>query len=109
MTQNTVEFESLLVYDSSEDFSDTESTFEDICSKMEDTRENEEDNSLELYVGKTFQNWEHVKNFIKKYAATKGHGVRIGGGGKVDKMTNEVMKRRYLYHYAGKASFKQTT
>ncbi|CAB5374543.1 unnamed protein product [Rhizophagus irregularis] len=96
MTQNTVEFESLLVYDSSEDFSDTESTFEDICSKMEDTRENEEDNSLELYVGKTFQNWEHVKNFIKKYAATKGHGVRIGGGGKVDKMTNEVMKRRYL-------------
>ncbi|CAB5203403.1 unnamed protein product [Rhizophagus irregularis] len=94
ITQNTVEFESLLAYDSSEDFSDTESTFEDICSEMEDTRENEEDNSLELYVGKTFQNWEHVENFMKKYAATKGHGVRIGGGGKVDKMTNEVMKRR---------------
>ncbi|CAB4473778.1 unnamed protein product [Rhizophagus irregularis] len=82
ITQNTVEFESLLAYDSSEDFSDTESTFEDICSEMEDTRENEEDNSLELYVGKTFQNWEHVENFMKKYAATKGHGVRIGGGGK---------------------------
>ncbi|CAB4482290.1 unnamed protein product [Rhizophagus irregularis] len=93
MTQNTVEFESLLAYDSSEDFSDTENTFEDICSEMEDTRENEEDNSLELY----------------KYAAAKGHGVRIGGGGKVDKMINEVMKRRYLCHHAGKASSKQTT
>ncbi|PKB96455.1 hypothetical protein RhiirA5_434807 [Rhizophagus irregularis] len=44
-----------------------------------------------------------------KYAAAKGHGVRIGGGGKVDKMINEVMKRRYLCHHAGKASSKQTT
>ncbi|CAB5363079.1 unnamed protein product [Rhizophagus irregularis] len=109
MIQNTAEFESLLAYDSSEDFSDTESTFEDICSEMEGTKENEEDNSLELYVGKTFQNWDHVEKFMKKYAAAKGHGVRIGGGGKVDKTTNEVMKRRYLCRHAGKASSKQTT
>ena len=85
------------------------STFEDICSEMEGTKKNEEDNSLELYVGKTFQNWDHMEKFMKKYAAAKGHGVRIGGGGKVDKTTNEVMKRRYLCRHAGKASSKQTT
>ncbi|RIB04689.1 hypothetical protein C2G38_2048228 [Gigaspora rosea] len=28
----------------------------------------------ELTVGKTFQSWEHVTNFMKKYAAEKGHG-----------------------------------
>lgn len=46
---------------------------------------------------------------MKKYAAVKGHGVRIGRDGKVDKTTNEVMKQRYLYHHAEKVSSKQTT
>jgi len=77
-------------------------------SKIEGTKENKENNSLDLYVGKTFQNWNHVEKFMKKYAAAKGHGIRIGGGGKVDKTTNEVIKRRYLCRHAGKANSKQT-
>lgn len=36
------------------------------------------DINKELCVGKTFQSWKHVKNFMKKYAAEKGHGIRIG-------------------------------
>ena len=62
-----------------------------------------------LFVGKAFQSWEHVTNFMKRYAAVKGHGVRIGGGGKVDKTTNEVLKRRYLCRHVGKTTSKQTT
>ncbi|CAI2173610.1 6216_t:CDS:2, partial [Funneliformis geosporum] len=26
-----------------------------------------------IFIGKTFQSWEHVTNFIKRYAAIKGH------------------------------------
>src|SRR4051812_18502451 len=78
---------------------------------MESTEENksteENNNTLELYVGKTFHNWDHVARFMKKYAAAKGHGVRIGGGEKVNKTTNEVMKRSYLCRHAGKAKSKQ--
>ncbi|CAB4375732.1 unnamed protein product [Rhizophagus irregularis] len=33
-------------------------------------------------LGKTFQSWDHVANFMKKFATAKGHGVRIGSGGK---------------------------
>jgi hypothetical protein len=57
----------------------------------------------ELFVGKTFQSWDHVANFMKRYAASKGHGVRIGGGSKINKETNEVIKRTYLCRHAGKA------
>ena len=45
---------------------------------------------------------------MKKYAATKGHGVRIGGGGKVNKETKEVLKRTYLCRHAGKANSKSS-
>ena len=68
----------------------------------------EENNNLELYTGKTFHNWDHVARFMKKYASAKGHGVRIGGGGRVNKETKEVMKRTYLCRHAGKAKPKQT-
>ncbi|CAB5367035.1 unnamed protein product [Rhizophagus irregularis] len=27
----------------------------------------------------TFQSWDHVANFMKKFSASKGHGIRIGG------------------------------
>ncbi|PKB92077.1 hypothetical protein RhiirA5_446144 [Rhizophagus irregularis] len=50
----------------------------------------EEEDTMKLYVGKTFHNWDYVINFMKKYAATKGHRVRIGGEEKVDKITQEI-------------------
>ena len=37
-----------------------------------------------LFVGKTFQSWDHVANFMKRYGSVKGYGIRIDGGGKVD-------------------------
>ena len=52
----------------------------------------EENNTLELYVSKAFHNWDHVARFMKKYASAKGHEVRIGSGGNIDKATNEVLK-----------------
>ena len=45
-----------------------------------------------LFVGKIFQNWEYVEKFMKKYATVKGHEVRISGGGRIDKTSNEVIK-----------------
>ena len=66
----------------------------------------EEEDTTKLYVGKTFRNWNHVANFMKKYAATKGHGVRIGGGERVDKTTQETIKRTYLCCHAEKAKSK---
>ncbi|CAI2195799.1 8184_t:CDS:1, partial [Funneliformis geosporum] len=27
-----------------------------------------------LFVGKSFQSWDHVAKFMKRYAAAKGHG-----------------------------------
>jgi len=48
--------------------------------------------AVELFVDKTFQSWNHVANFMKRYAASKGHGIRIGGGSKVNKVTNKVIK-----------------
>ncbi|CAB4421623.1 unnamed protein product [Rhizophagus irregularis] len=72
---------------------------------MENTEEN---STSELHIGKTFSNWDHVAKFMKRYAAAKGHGVRIGGGGKVNKETKEVIKRTYLCRHAGKAKSDQT-
>ena len=40
---------------------------------------------------------------MKRYASIKGHGVRIGGGGRVDKENNQVLKRTYLYQHAGES------
>ena len=45
---------------------------------------------------------------MKRYAAIKGHGVRIGGSGKVDQATKEVIKRTYLCRHAGKAKSNRT-
>ena len=69
-------------------------------------RETDKTDNLELYVGKTFQNWDHVANFMKKFAASKGHGIRIRGGSKVNK-ANEVIKRTYLCRHAGKVKSNQ--
>lgn len=60
---------------------------------MENTEEN---STSELHIGKTFSNWDHVAKFMKRYAAAKGHEVRIGGGEKVNKETKEVTKRTYF-------------
>ncbi|CAB5373679.1 unnamed protein product [Rhizophagus irregularis] len=67
---------------------------DDVCNEniVEEVENTDKSDISELYVGKTFQSWDHVANFMKKFATAKGHGVRIGGGGKVDKATNEVLK-----------------
>ncbi|CAB5381264.1 unnamed protein product [Rhizophagus irregularis] len=93
--------------------SDNEYEIEDIAEGEEEEEEEEEEkkeeeDTMKLYVGKTFHNWDRVANFMKKYAATKGHGVRIGGGGKVDKTTQEITKRTYLCRHAGKAKSKSS-
>ncbi|CAB4444945.1 unnamed protein product [Rhizophagus irregularis] len=104
-TFQNAEFDTLLAYDSSEDFSDTDSVSDDVCNEniVEEVENTDKSDISELYVGKTFQSWDHVANFMKKFATAKGHGVRIGGGGKVDKAANEVLKRTYLCRHAGKA------
>ena len=61
----------------------------------ENTKENEiteENNTSELYVDKTFCNWDHVAKFMKKCVIAKGHRVQIGSSEKVDKTINEVIK-----------------
>ena len=65
---------------------------DDICNETITTENTEENNTLELHVGKTFGNWDHAAKFMKRYTAAKGHGIRIGGGGKVNKETKEVIK-----------------
>ena len=40
---------------------------------------------------------------MKRYASVKGHGVRIGGGGRVDKETHQILKRTYLCRHAGES------
>ena len=45
---------------------------------------------------------------MKRYAAIEGHGVRIGGGGKTNKETSEILKRTYLCRYSGKANSNRT-
>ncbi|CAG8501732.1 15557_t:CDS:10 [Funneliformis mosseae] len=93
------EYEALLEYDSAEDFSDTDSISDEIVDIEKDTN---------LFVGKSFQSWDHIAKFMKRYATAKGYGIRIGGGRKINKMINEVIKRRYLCRHTGKAIFKQT-
>ncbi|CAG8784451.1 36699_t:CDS:2, partial [Gigaspora margarita] len=85
------ELEALVMYDSIEELSDTDS---DEFNDAEDIPE--------LFVGKTFQDWNQVEKFMKKYAATKGHGVRIGGGGRKNAKTQQIMKRVYLCRHSGK-------
>ncbi|RIB11651.1 hypothetical protein C2G38_2202885 [Gigaspora rosea] len=60
------------------------------------------DDVEELFVSKAFKNWDQVADFMKKYAIVKGHGIRIGSGGRVNAKTKEIIKRMYLYHYTGK-------
>ncbi|PKK66842.1 hypothetical protein RhiirC2_714563 [Rhizophagus irregularis] len=113
------ELEALLEYDSTKEFSDTDSLngmsdneyeIEDIAegNDEEEEEKEEKENTMKLYIGKTFYKWDRVANFMKKYAATKGHGVRIGGGERVDKTIQEIIKRIYLYHHAGKAKSKSS-
>ncbi|PKB92940.1 hypothetical protein RhiirA5_442856 [Rhizophagus irregularis] len=108
-TIQDAELEVLLEYNSAEEFSDTdrlnnrdflslngisnnEYKIKDIAEEEEEKEEEkeEEEDTMKLYVGKTFHNWDHVVNFMKKYAATKDHGVRISGKEKVDKITQEI-------------------
>ncbi|CAG8787900.1 11141_t:CDS:2, partial [Cetraspora pellucida] len=66
---NDTDFEELTADDNLDNVFDT-----DIFGDIED--------DLKLFVGKTFQNWNHVENFMKEYASAKGHGIRIGGSGR---------------------------
>ncbi|CAG8712878.1 9253_t:CDS:2, partial [Funneliformis mosseae] len=94
-------FNELIAYDSLEDFSDTDSKkFNNITNmvNMANTVDATDAvnvtnmidvtdivniiDALELFISKTFQNWNYVVKFMKKYAASKGHGVQIGSGSK---------------------------
>ncbi|RIB25197.1 hypothetical protein C2G38_2166556 [Gigaspora rosea] len=80
--------EVLAAYDSTDDLSDIDiDNFNDV---------------KEFSVGKTFEDWEQVADFMKKYASIKGHGIRIGGGGRVNTQTKETIKWTYLCRHAGK-------
>ncbi|CAG8802647.1 14149_t:CDS:2, partial [Gigaspora margarita] len=46
------------------------------------------DNRRAFYC-KTFQNWDQVAKFMKKYAASKGHRIRIVGGRRVNTKTHQ--------------------
>ncbi|PKC53887.1 hypothetical protein RhiirA1_478378, partial [Rhizophagus irregularis] len=84
-TFQNAEFDTLLAYNSLEDFLIlTGDVSDDVCNEniVEEVENTDKSDISELYVGKTFQSWDHVANFMKKFATAKGHGVRIGGGGK---------------------------
>ncbi|PKK55281.1 hypothetical protein RhiirC2_802834 [Rhizophagus irregularis] len=51
---------------------------------------------LEYDSAEEFSDTDRLTNFMKKYAAIKGHRVRIGGEERVDKITQEITKRIYL-------------
>ncbi|RIB20653.1 hypothetical protein C2G38_2035065 [Gigaspora rosea] len=78
----------LAAYDSTDDLSDIDiDNFNDV---------------EEFSVSKTFEDWEQVADFMKKYASIKGHGIRIGDGGRVNTQTKETIKWTYLCRYTGK-------
>ncbi|CAG8709714.1 2965_t:CDS:2 [Gigaspora rosea] len=83
------ELEAIVMYESAEELSDADS-------------DDDAEDISELFVGKTFQDWDQVENFMKKYAAAKGYGVRIGGGGRKNAETQQIMKRIYLCRHSGK-------
>ncbi|CAG8816990.1 30423_t:CDS:2, partial [Gigaspora margarita] len=66
------ELEILAAYDSIDDLSDIDNF----------------DETKELFIGKTFQNWNQVAKFMKKYAASKGHRLQISGSGRVNTKTH---------------------
>ena len=87
--------------DSCSEINSTDSSHEDSCSETNST-DSPKDSEITIYVGKTFESWDYVEDFMKTYASAKGHGVRIGGGGRVDKEIKQILKRTYLYRHAGK-------
>ncbi|KAF0555268.1 protein far1-related sequence 5-like [Gigaspora margarita] len=69
--------EVLAAYDSTDDLSDIDiDNFNDV---------------EEFSVGKTFKDWDQVADFMKKYASIKGHGIRIGGGGRATGLAPKVL------------------
>lgn len=81
------------------------SVFDGVYDENDETMVEDAD-QLKIYVGKTFHDWDHLAKFMAKYAAAKGHGIRIGGGGKKDNTTQEIKKRTYLCRHAGNSSQK---
>ncbi|CAG8701003.1 3159_t:CDS:2, partial [Funneliformis mosseae] len=86
-------FDELIAYDNAEDFSDTDGFNDitryvdaidavDVTDIVDVTNAVDIIDVLELFVSKTFQNWDYVAKFMKKYATFKGYRVQIGGGSK---------------------------
>ncbi|PKC73744.1 hypothetical protein RhiirA1_450800 [Rhizophagus irregularis] len=110
-----VELEALLEYDSVEEFSDTDrlsnrdslnGMFNNKYEIEDITKEEEEEEEEKEEEEDTMKFYDFVANFMKKYSATKGHKVRIGGEERIDKTTQEITKRIYLCCHAGKAKSK---
>ncbi|CAG8787158.1 42172_t:CDS:2, partial [Gigaspora margarita] len=79
------ELEILAVYDSIDDLSNIDNF----------------DETEELFIGKTFQNWDQVAKFIKKYAASKGHRIQIGGSERVNTKTYQSIGAGTKTYYKG--------
>ncbi|CAG8692262.1 9767_t:CDS:2, partial [Cetraspora pellucida] len=92
LDRQDVELEVLAAYDNMNDLSDIDNL----------------DDDEGLFVSKTFENWDQVANFMKKYAAAKGHGIRISGGGRVNAENQKVVKWTYLCRHARKPAEKSS-
>ncbi|CAG8707921.1 9757_t:CDS:2, partial [Rhizophagus irregularis] len=110
MEEQNFELKALMEYNSAEEFFDSDSKgTSNKSNKSCEVSESETSETLgsgtnsseiTIYVSKTFQSWEYVEKFMQRYASVKGHGVRIGGGGRVDKKTCQILKRTYLCQHA---------
>ncbi|KAF0543003.1 protein far1-related sequence 5-like [Gigaspora margarita] len=61
LDNHDTDLEILAAYDSINDLSDIDNF----------------DETEELFIGKTFQNWDQIAKLMKKYATSKGHRIRI--------------------------------
>ncbi|CAB4488505.1 unnamed protein product [Rhizophagus irregularis] len=110
MEEQNFELKALMEYNSAEEFFDSDSKgTSNKSNKSCEVSESETSETLgsgtnsseiTIYVSKTFQSWKYVEKFMQRYASVKGHGVRIGGGGRVDKETCQILKRTYLCQHA---------
>ncbi|CAG8517539.1 6215_t:CDS:2, partial [Cetraspora pellucida] len=82
LDNQVVELEVLAAYDSTDDLSNI-----DI---------NNFGNIKEVSVGKTFNNWNQVADFMRKYAISKGYRIQIGGGRRINMITKETIKQTYV-------------
>ncbi|CAG8746126.1 5794_t:CDS:2, partial [Cetraspora pellucida] len=95
LDNQVVELEVLAAYDSTDDLSDIDI---DNFGNIE-----------EISVDKTFNNWNQVADFMRKYAISKGHRIRIGSSRRINAITKETIKQTYVCQYAEKLAKSSMT